>query len=78
MTIKIVDFVTNTIVSEFRIGAPAISIACDDSRLFLGLKTGRCEMWSISKDQRCKKASEIVVGKGGSPILNIQWVYSLA
>lgn len=73
---KIVDFVTNTIVSEFRIGAPATSIACDDSRFFLGLKTGRCEMWSIPKDQRCKKISETLAGRGGSPILSIQWVYS--
>jgi hypothetical protein len=42
--------------------------------MLIGLKTGRCEVWSITNHFKCKKTSEGGVGRGASAILNVEWV----
>ena len=71
---KCVSFEEKIILWEFQIGAPATSIFSSDSTIFVGLKTGRCEAWTISEGKRYRKIGECIVGQGAGPILNVQGV----
>jgi WD40 repeat protein len=78
LSIKILDFEAKTILHEFQTSAPATSLWMGEGQLIVGLKTGRCEVWNISESMRCKKVSEATIGRGGSPILYVAWVFSLS
>jgi hypothetical protein len=77
LSVKSLDFESKTFVQEFQINAPATRLCIDEGRVFVGLKTGRCEVWSMAEDMGCKKISEAMVGRGGSAILSIGWVLPL-
>lgn len=62
-------------LTEFQIGAPSTRIWTGGDRMLIGLKTGRCEVWSITDQFKCKKISEGGVGRGASAILNVEWVH---
>ena len=76
LSVKCASFEEKTILFEFQIGAPATSISINDSTIIIGLKTGRCEVWTISEEMKSKKIGECIVGKGASPILSAQWVFT--
>lgn len=77
LSVKCVSFELKAVLCEFQIGAPATSICKFDSTVVVGLKTGRCEVWTISDEMICKKRAECVVGRGDKPILSAHWVFNL-
>jgi hypothetical protein len=74
MKIKVIDLEKPRVLKEYPISAPPSSIWCGGGMIIVGLKTGGCEVWSISRDMKCKKVSESMVGRGESPIMNVAWV----
>jgi hypothetical protein len=74
LSVKCISFEEKTVLWEFQIGAPATSIFSSDSTIFVGLKTGRCEAYTVSERTKCKKIGECLVGQGAGPILNVQGV----
>ena len=54
--------------------APVTKLAlAPEGKLIVGMKTGKCEVWSITS-QGNKKLYEATAGRG-NPILDVDWVY---
>ena len=55
--------------------APITKLSFSEGRLLVGMKTGKCEIWSLGPKGN-KKLYEATAGRS-DPILNAEWVIPL-
>lgn len=59
-------------LEEFSVSAPVTTLCFADGKLLVGMKTGKCEIWTIGPKGN-KKSYEATAGRNDS-ILKAEWV----
>ena len=75
LTVKILDFESKRVCEEISVSAPITKLSVSEERLLIGMKTGKCEIWSLGSKGN-KKLYEATAGRS-DPILNAEWVIPL-